>query len=352
MADYTVRPADLERDADAIVGVWTRNLRSRDERGHREKFDWYYRNNPAGAGRVWVLETSPGREIVGTAGLGLRRLRVAGKSMLAGVASDMAVDPPHRTLRPAIMLARATLGAVGNGVDFIYGLPNEQSASVFKRVGYNLDVALKRYVKVLRVERYLRSRIPLKPARLAVAGLADPALRLVSRETWRPARGRQVREITTFDSRFDDLWERGSAAVPTTVERTASFLDWRYSRCPLRQYTTLALTLKASERLLGYAVCFVGGDEQVSVVDVFSDGGEAGAETDMLAGVVRWARARGAASVLFELSGAPRLEEALVDLGFKPRGTGARIAVTTVDGKITSSDVTGWYFQLVDEDFN
>ena len=350
--EYVVRPADLVRDADAIVSVWARNLKSHDEAAHRRKFEWYYRQCPWGA-RCWLLEAPNGGPVVGTAGLGVRRFRLQnGTSARVGVASDFAVDTEHRSLRPAMMLARAVAASVGSEVDYIYGLPNSQSAGVFKRVGYDVSRKLQRYVKVLRSERFLRSRLRSAILRRPMAVLADAATRVGSRETWLGRRGTSMAEVQRFDARFDDLWSRAAGAgIGAGVERTAVFLEWRYFNCPLHRYVTLALTAPGGE-LLGYAVCLLQQDEQAALIDLFRDRSRVRTD-DLLAGVVRWARQRGASSVSCDLEGCEDLEAAFLRFGFRHRGeTTVRAVIGAEGGPPTSAGLRGCCFLRVDEDYN
>jgi hypothetical protein len=352
--EYVVRRADVERDADAIVAVWARNLKSHDEAQHRRKFDWYYRHNPLGPGKCWLLEPAGGGAPVGTAGLGLRRVRLRdGTTRLAGLASDFAVDAEHRSLRPAMLLARSVAATAGREVDFIYGLPNSRSAGVFRRIGYVLDATLMRYVKVLRSERFLRTRLKSSLVRRPLALVADVATRTASPETWSRRRGAVLDELDRFDERFDALWPRVAAAGGGGgAERTAAFLNWRYVHCPLHRYSRLALFSDARRSdLLGYAVCVLQEDEQAAVIDLLAD--PRLAVDDLLAEVVRWARRRGAASVACELHGAPATEAALSRLKFKYRGETTSLAILSPPtANNAPAPPPQWSFLRVDEDYN
>lgn len=292
--------------------------------------------------------------MVGTAGLGTRRIRLAdGSTATAGLASDFAVDPDHRSLRPALLLARTVAATVGNGVDLIYGLPNSQSAGVFRRIGYELDGTLRRYVKVLRSERFLRPRLPVSAVRRPLTMFADLALRAASPETWGPKGGLTVTAVEEFDSRFDDLWSRASAAQGGAItERTAAFLQWRFRRNPLQRYTVLGFKRPGGNELAGYAVCLIQQkDEQAVVIDILFDPAMADAQ-GLVAGVVAWARTERAASVACEFEGAPELEAALRGFGFKCRGGKTLRAILVPKERGGPGMLRGWWFLRVDEDYN
>ena len=239
------------------------------------------------------------------------------------------------------------LGSLGGDVRLIYGLPNRKSAPVFQRLGYRTVGTFRRYVKVLRVGRYLRARGGVWRALAGVAPAIDLGLRAVSTYTWRRRRGRAVRELTDFDDRFDALWGR---ACPGAVrgERTAEFLRWRFAACPLRRYRPLGLLARGGA-LLGYAVVFVD-DDQVIIADMLTDATD-GARDDLLAGVLSWSRARGAASVYVSCL-APRHGEGLWRLGFVERPEEWEKPVVVRSADAAGAHPAEWDLTLGDEDYN
>jgi hypothetical protein len=239
-------------------------------------------------------------------------------------------------------------------VRFIYGMPNAQSSSVFSRVGYAVGKSVKRYVKVLRVERFLREKLGSSLASRSLSVVAAPIARIASPETWRMGGGFALEEASRFDGRFDELWTRWSAAESTpgpVTERTTEFLEWRYGRCPLRRYTTLALVRRGQSRLAGYVVGFEDKDEQFAVVDVVADRTDA-TVTDLLAEVVRWARRRRFQSVACELYSAPELEGTLRRLAFRYRCETPQLAFYAPGDGTALAALERWRFLRAEEDYN
>lgn len=351
LAGYEIAPADVARDRDRILAVWARNLEAHEPSEHQVRYDWLCRC-PVAPPRFW-LALKDG-EVVGTAGVGIRSVSVGGKPVLAGIAGDFAVDKKHRMLQPALSLQRAVLSSLSDGLDLVYGLPNANAAKVFERQGYQTVGGLTRYVKVLRTGRFLRSAKGLKAKAAPLAPVADLWLRLRSPETWRrlPA-GRVLEPVSQFDARFDDLWDRASGRAPIIGVRSSAFLRWRYTDCPLQKYVTLALAEGTGGRLLGYITWYGGEDEQLRLADWATDG-SAGAAEDLLAGMIRWARRNGAASISAESLGAPALEGVLRQFGFVNRECNARLMVTAspaVDPVLRQA-AGGWYFLRGDENIN
>jgi hypothetical protein len=248
------------------------------------------------------------------------------------------------------------LSSLEDGVDVIYGLPNRNALKIFERQGYKVAGPLKRYVKVLKTGKYLASATGLKKAARPLAPLVDLGLRLKSPETLRRARGgRAVERVERFDERFDQLWDRLAGRAPVMGVRTAEFLRWRYTDCPLQKYETLALTegTGGSGRVLGYITWYPGDDGQFRVADWVSDGSE-GATEDLLAGMIRRARRDGAASVSCELFGVEALPGILERFGFVERECAATLAVAAkpelAEGFVEKC--RGWYFLRGDENVN
>jgi hypothetical protein len=69
----------------------------------------------------------------------------------------------------------------------------------------------------------------------------------------RRPRGWHVELPTQFDDRFDRLWERAKVQFPIAIERSSSFLNWRFNNCCDDPFQTLCLCDENGE-LAGYVV--------------------------------------------------------------------------------------------------
>jgi len=105
MPEYTVVPANLQKDRQVIIDLWRQNLA--DINHLEEKYDWHFLNNPFGPGQIWILKADG--QPIGTTSLGMRPLKLGETLTTAGVACDLAVNKDHRFLQPALMLQRALL---------------------------------------------------------------------------------------------------------------------------------------------------------------------------------------------------------------------------------------------------
>ena len=128
-----VRAVNLDREHDELLGVLERNL---PELPHARRFKWLSREGHLGPAWSWLLCDSGSREPVGLASLFRRAIWRGGKVEMCGQVGDFAIDPSHRSLGPAVMLQRATLGPVDAGqLVLCYDCPpNARGMSTFRRL--------------------------------------------------------------------------------------------------------------------------------------------------------------------------------------------------------------------------
>jgi len=306
---YTVLPADVERDAEITRQLWRRNL----PQVPPERYDWLYRS---GAADAWLLR-GPAGNVVGSAGLMRRRLKLFGELRSAGQAVDLNVDRDHRFATPALLLQRAVTGAAAGGrVDAVYGFANAKSAALLRRAGYRPLGELQRWVKPLRMGPGLRARYGRGPLRNLGASLALHVLGWTSPDTYRyrgcPGR---VEVIEQFDERFDALWAAASPRFPIVGERTADYLRWRFTSSPDGPYQVLGLT-DGRKSLTAYLVYQRRGG-YVCLSDFLAV--DAGACRRLLAELLRRARRDGAEAVAALWLGPARMAETLRRFGFRRR---------------------------------
>jgi hypothetical protein len=252
MTEYGVVFADLEKDRPVILDLWHRNLA--DVSHLEEKYDWHFLHNPFGPGQIWILEADG--QPIGTTSLGMRPVKLRETVATSGVACDLAVNKEHRFLQPALMLQRTLMTSVHARVRILYGVPNSGGASVMKRAGYHESCPVHRYAKVLRISHYVQKTLNLGAMVPFVGWLADRGL--AAFQSFGRQKDRLVAQVLpSFDERFDELWKNLSSDHTVLTVRDRRFLEWRYHKCPLRQYKTLGLLTEDESRLLGYLIYYV-----------------------------------------------------------------------------------------------
>lgn len=336
---FAIREADPTRDAESVLAVWRSSLG--DPERAAGKYRWFYLDAPGGPATVLMLSTPEDASCVGVTGLGVRRMRCAGRAIEAGLLADFAVVAEHRSLLPAMMLQKAVRRLGLQRHAFIYGMPNPKAVPVLKRLGYAVLGRLVRRVRVVRHEDYLARRLPRVLAR-AAAPMLDAASGLVDRS--RAGRGHARRWSEAPDERFDGLFASIAPAHRCIAVRDSAFLRWRFVEQPGSRCRFLLFERAADRSLSGYAVCER--DGAVLYVRDFM------AATDflpkMMAGICVAARQSGASSVSVESGGGDAVARALVRAGFSPR---SERPVYGVAGEgITGADLDAWFLTAADED--
>src|SRR5262245_37913944 len=149
-----VRAGDVDADRRLAVETFVRYLNPRYDDA---RYDWVYRQNPHGPGRLWVATDHGGETIVGIAGAFPRKMGVFGREVVALVLGDFCVSDEYRSVGPALALQRACLAEVTRGaIPFCYDFPSARMMAIYRRLGVKPLGQMVRLNKVLRVE----SRLP------------------------------------------------------------------------------------------------------------------------------------------------------------------------------------------------
>ena len=358
--------AEVEAD---LRRLWDDNLTVAG--GVARKFAWLYREAPDLPDGVFMLaaEADGARTWVGTAGVLIRRIQVAERELRAGVLADLAVDRAHRSVGPALALAREAKAWTLGTLDLAYGFPNKLAEGVFKRVGYKVLGTMPRYARVLRHAGYAakvteddlsRAPAPLRsyllkglqqPAIAALAGLAaDAAMLAMGAPEGIGAASRLKLEWSPRpDDRIDRLWAGAHASYGVVAQRTSQFLDWRFPSSDALTYAIVSA--RRSDEPRAYAVVELEGDT-AHIRDLFGHPTDVPALLDLLIPALY---ARGAASVSMRYLGAPWLTEALTARRFAPRGSERTITIGTserLDPELRRriEDAASWHMTDADED--
>lgn len=341
---YQTRAADLVHDRPTIIDFWQRHL---GDPAHRAaKFDWFYAGNPFGQAMIQLLHHDG--TLIGCCGVAPRRMLWQGREIRAGLLADMAVDPGHRTLGPALLLQEALIDAANPYFDLLYGFPNHRSLPVVARLGYAALGETTRYSRVLRSTPYLKRRMP--PWLAASAGvLLDATFTL--RDTWR--RPRHAARIATnwataTDARADVLWHTSNKATGLVTVRDSTLLRWRFDGCPLADTRYLLASEATNGRLLAWFACQATGSV-VRVCDWWSANGVAGIEPVLAFALVHACRQGGYTSISLECATSVDHLDGLKAAGFAARESQPVIGKWLHDGNAIDLHAVG-HLTTVDED--
>lgn len=260
-----VRPVVFDSERGQLLDILERNLKYLP---HARRFDWLYRDNPAGLAWSWFAYEKETGKIVGSASVFPRAMWMGDVVKLCGQVGDFAIDTSHRSLGPALMLQRATFEPVQRGIlAFCYDCPpHDRGMSTFRRLGIEASCQLYRYARLLKTDRQIAKYLGCGKLAAGASALGNYLLAL------RPLQNPPVSGIEIaqhggcFGEEFSILDRRVGGKNGIRSRRTAEDLNWRYRENPLQQYQVL--TARRRGELVGFLVLSKA-DQDVSVVDLF-----------------------------------------------------------------------------------
>ena len=344
-----VDPRSVEPD---LMRIWHDNLPVLGD--VRAKLRWSYHEAPECPPFVYVLNAVEGDRpprVVGSAGVAVRRFSGIAGELRVALGCDLAVDPPHRILQPALQVVREVRRDTGSEYDLTYNFPNRRARGLYARAGYHHLGAMTRYVRVLRSAPYLARHVPHAVARLAAApiDIVRRARHVVP--TQRAARRFQIEWLDEVDERFDALWLAARPTYGIIGRRDASWLRWRCLANPSGRAQVAALVDRRSATLRAYAIVQQTADV-VHLTDLFGLPGHVDSLLALLCPVLR---AAGATSVSVAYLGSASMVELLAKHDFQAREAerhvyvGVGNAITGV-GRTRALDAESWHLTDYDED--
>lgn len=214
---------------------------------------WRYKQNPSGQPVIALAESSQG--IVGQYALTPLRMKVEDKICLGSLSLHTMVHSDYRGQGMFTTLARKAYElAAERGIHFIYGFPNEDSHHGFITHLDWVDLydGIPLWVKPLDWETVIKKRLVDNKLLTSLLGKTSRvAMKLVCRSR-KGTPVCSVRELATFDERFDSLWDEASRDYNILAVRDKIYLSWRYEEKPSENYTVFIA--ESGEKLLGFIV--------------------------------------------------------------------------------------------------
>jgi GNAT superfamily N-acetyltransferase len=129
---------------------------------------------------------------------------------------------------------------------------NEQSAGLFRSMGWMEMGCIHRYQKLLYAGNGLKGAAQIPPLRGVLNLLSMPLRTGITKAARRNSYA--VSAVNEFGAEFDDLWERVSRQWLCVARRDARTLAWQFELQPGKKFETIGLY--SNKRLVGYAVLF------------------------------------------------------------------------------------------------
>ncbi len=232
----TYRPMKREKaDLELFKACFEKNGTERDI----AEIQWPYFDNPVGELYVDIAVSGDGNE-TRLAGIYASSPVVfkCGEHRVTAVQSmDTLTDEDFRGVGLFRSMAQSVFDRCQSaGVGFIYGFPNDNSAhGFFNRLGWTSLDPMPMMMKPLKIDYFLqRLNVPDSIRKLV------PKNALLLPKKYELASNVEIRVILNFDDQYDNLWSRFSAEIPVTIDRTSTYMNWRFNK-PKTTYKTLGL---------------------------------------------------------------------------------------------------------------
>jgi hypothetical protein len=343
-SSVVVRAGDMGSDRRLAIETFVRYLNPRYDEA---RFDWVYRQNPHGRGRLWVATDHGGRTVVGIAAAFPRRMCVAGRDEVAWVLGDFCVSDAYRSVGPALALQRACLAEVTTGgVRFCYDFPSSGMMAVYRRLGVRPLGQMVRLNRPLRVDSHLRKLVRSAALTRGLGAITGAMLAFHHRRRGGASGLEVALHDGAFGAEFTELYRRYTGHGTVMVERSAEYLNWRYRANPVHRHEVM--TARRDGHLVGYAV-FRQEETTAVLVDLFAVDGPA-AIIDLAHSVAALARRRGLDALSVSLLGSSPWVQCLRAAGFTERETSPVVVYAVPEAASKVGDERAWLLLHGDRD--
>ena len=223
-----------------------------------EYHKWKCCSNPVQEGYIWLAED--GDRIVSTASMTPKRMKIMGREVLAAETGDTFTLPEYQGRGIFTSLVKSTTAeAVKKGVNFIYGLPNNDSLPGYiNKLDYGqiTSPALWYLGWPLNIKKILKQ----KTKSSLLASVLSLPLKIISAAVFKLATMKvggtdiSVSQVSSFPEDIVKLWERVSSNYDIMLVRDKKYLDWRYVAAPNRDSYLKLIARSREGEVLGYMI--------------------------------------------------------------------------------------------------
>lgn len=344
---YTIVQPEQESCKEIFMSLWARNFGAIP----RERYRWLYENNPSGPPTSYFLQDESKNEIVGAISLFPRTLFIDGEKTPGFICGDLAVDKEHRALGPAVKLLKAAINKCESEAPCVlFGIPNQNSGPVMRRVGFSVLDDVCEMTLVLRSAPYILKRINMPTVAKAAGFLLDPILHLRHSNL---GVSRQKGHIADLAIQDEDEANVSNLFPPTGFsligERNIKFLQWRFMNSPYANYQIFTIEYEEGKKPHSYIV-FRMNEKRAQIADFFAP--DKKTFSRLFSSFTAYQKAMGTESIAVSFAGDGSLVECLQKQGYSLRARTQKLLIYT-SGKngLTDKVKNGrWYLTSADND--
>ena len=216
--------------------------------------------NPAGfsgeEGDIWIAENA-NKEIVGHWAVIPEKIKFGSKTVAVAQAVDAATHPDYRRRGINKTLVKKVCSDAQNRYDFVFSFPREIIYKYRSRHGWK-SFRVPEFLRFINYDRPLRSffsnnfivcsgKVALKAYQAGKNLFSSPFFKK------NPVDSVEIQKINQFPDEIDDFWKELRSEYEMCLERTATFLNWRFSRY-LGDYQIFVARSVENKNIAGYMV--------------------------------------------------------------------------------------------------
>ena len=349
MADVQIKQFELA-DQEALLSFLRVAYPDEPRKSALDFWKWHYLENPHTALDdipLWVVKD--GERIVGQLATIPVTLKVGVEETRAIWILDFIVLPPYRGQglgKRLVLTARESYPTM-----ITLGI-NEQSTAVFRSLKWVALGGVHRYHRLLYPGDAFSEIARLSPLRKLVNFFYAP-FRPPDAQTRYTGAG-VLREITTFDASFTDLWHRAGSQWPCAVVRSPRHLEWQFTQQPGKKFEVQGLYEQGV--LMGYVVLFFRKEElsgfppKAAITDLcYAERSSSQVVDELLKAALRLALERHAGSLVTDVLD-PLVESRLQQLGFWRIKAAPQFMASTSERQDLIYDASNWFLTRGDSD--
>ena len=319
-------------DSELLLDIWEDSLTDLDVR----RIKWSYEDNPYGKARLWFLLDQTTNHYCGACAVLPRIFSLDDKEVNVGITADFAIKKQYRCLGPALKLQRSIINS--DDFDVLIGMPNENSVGVQLRAGFKTLGSLSRYVKVFRLNKFLKEQIrhSLPPSLNMPAAVFFNTMTMLSKLRLNGSSDDQPCICTQFSDRFNTLWSITKTEFSFAGKREYQYLQWRFGENPYLSYKVFELLEKNSEDLNGYVVFCV--RHNIAFIDDISARDFSATFKELVKAFTKYCLYQGYDAVSLMLLADDRYLNVLRKLGFLKFNTNQKILIYNRSSKPIKND--------------
>ena len=199
---------------------------------------WMHIDNPAGISRIWLAEHDG--KLVGQYPVIMENMKVKCEIIKGAQLVDTMTHPKYRRRGICSTLGKKALTEIGNReTHLVYCFPTQQVYPLHMKSGW-LDVcAFQVMVKPLNLKNVLQKYFVRNKLLLNIfTASVNLIIKVLFRSKKVPDEDiSKVREISHFDERINEFWNRVSSDYNIIRVRDKKYLNWRYVDAPNADYT-------------------------------------------------------------------------------------------------------------------